>query len=94
MITRCAQIALNVKVMKQAPIQLSCGSERGSSAVSAVIHLRAASSLTPEVEECASFCANAWIRASLTTNHGPASVIPNEKRELVSTVIFTGPNVF
>ena len=32
---------------KQVPIQLSCGSERASSAISAVMRLRAARSLTP-----------------------------------------------
>ena len=32
---------------------------------------------------------NAWICALLTTDHDPASVIPDKKREPVSTVIDT-----
>ena len=37
---------------------------------------------------------NAWICAPPTTDRDPASAIPDEKTELVTTVIFTGPNVF
>ena len=36
----------------------------------------------------------AWICAPLTTDRDPASAIPDKKREPVTTVIFTGPNVF
>ena len=35
---------------------------------------------TKESNTCASFCATAWIRAPPTTDHDPASVIPDKKR--------------
>ena len=34
---------------------------------------------------------NPWICALLTTDHDPASVIPDKKRKCVTTVIFYGP---
>ena len=37
---------------------------------------------------------NAWICALLTTDHGPASVIPEKKREPVSTALIAEPIVF
>ena len=37
---------------------------------------------------------NAWICAPRTTDHDPASVILDNKRKSVISVIFTGPNVF
>ena len=49
---------------------------------------------TDESNTCASFCANAGICAFLTTDRDLDSAISDKKREPVSTVIFTGPNVF
>ena len=37
---------------------------------------------------------NAWICALLTTDHDPASVIPNKKRKSEMFVILCGPIVF